>query len=253
MTRHVTVMVWDLAGQPDPPGASWYEDGPTVCVMCGRQIDRSAPTAKAIGNNFTDHYLYRRPDSDRICAACIWCCSGKPPATLRMWSIVAAPGQNLAPSQPKAWLKDTPGLCLTSRADPAPVADILLDPPPGEWTATVATSGQKHVLPYGRVNVGAGRWTVRMESTDVTAGPAEWRLVLGHVAALRAARHGAEQVRQGAPDMRAVKTPADLRVWRALAEPLTPYLRSPLIDLALWCCTKTTTEMYAHLKETDCA
>lgn len=245
--RHITVMVWELAGRPDPPGTVRFEDNDAVCVMCGRAVQRSALAAKAIGANFTDQALYRRPDSTRICPACVWCCSGRGLATLRLWSVAAAPGIDVGASQPKAWLQNLPGLCLTSRADPAPVADLLLTPPPGEWAVSVATSGQKHVLPYARVNRGGGLWTVRLENTDITSTPTQWRTVLGHTAALRAAGHGAEQVRDGSPDVRAVKTPADLQTWRALAVGLLPYLRSPLLDLALWCCTKTTTDRYAQL------
>ena len=241
------MLVWELAGRPETPAAHLHTDGAAVCVMCGRHITRSAPAAKAIGNNFTDQYLYRRPDSDRICAACTWCCSGKPPATLRMWSIVAAPGIDLPASQPKAWLRNTPGLCLTNRADPTPIAGLLLDPPAGEWAATVAISGQKHVVPYSRVNRGRDRWTVRMESTDITADADTWRTVLGHTAALRHAGHGAEAVRDGAPDLRAIKAPTDLDTWRRHRDQLGRHLRSPLLDLALWCCTKTTTPTYATL------
>ncbi len=243
-------MVWQAAGEPDPPNPSLFQPGEATCVMCGRKVGLSAPTAKAIGGNFTDQYLYSAPHSTRVCPACQWCCGGKPPATLRMWSVVVAPGVSLPASQPKAWLgQNTPGLCLANRADPSPVADILLAPPATAWAVGVALSTQKHVLPYTRVNQGDGVWTVRLENTDVTASPDLWRRVLGTAAALRAAGHGGEQVREGRPDPRAAKTGHELEAWRRLNSRLAGFHRSPLLDLALWCCVRITIGRYAALAE----
>lgn len=249
--RPITRLVWDLAGQPPVTGATAaaLTATPGTCTVCGQYAATTADADRALGANFTDRSMFRGPATSRVCAACTWCCSGKPPATLRMWTVVAAPGVDTGTSQPKAWLQDTPGLCLTNRADPAPVARILLDPPPGPWAVTVAVSGQKHVVPYGRVNTGAGPWTVRMENTDITSTPAVWRTVLAHTAALRAARHSADHVRDLTPDPRAAATTTDLDTWRHLTAPLAAYRRSPLLDLALWCCTKTTTATLAALPE----
>lgn len=248
--RHITTLVWELADRPPVTGgiADKLTAHPGRCAVCAQHAEVTAPVDAALGANFTDRSMFRRPDADRACTACVWCCSGKGTTTLRLWTVVAAPGEQLPASQPKAFLQQ-PGLCLTNRADPTPVADILLNPPAGEWAVTIAVSGQKHVVPYGRVNRGGGReWTVRMENTDITTGPDTWRLVLGHTAALRHAGHSAEHVRDAAPDLRATKTPQALEAWRRHAAVLAPYVRSPLIDLALWCCTKTTTPLYAHLE-----
>lgn len=193
---------------------------------------------RALGANFVDRTMFRGPLSTRLCMACLWCCSGKPPSTLRMWSIVAAPDVDLGPSHEKAFLRDTPGLLLTNRADPAPIARILADPPAGEWLATVAVSGQKHVLPYAVVNRGAGPWQVRMENTIVAATPETWRQVHVHARALRGLGVPADDVRVGAP--RYLKTRESFDAWRGHAAPLEPYLGSPLLDLALWTITKGT-------------
>lgn len=235
--------VWDLAGRPPAPPGPAYTPGPAVCAMCGHTAQDTAPAAKALGGNFTDPACYNQPASTRICAPCAWCCAGRPPETIRGWSVIAAPGATLDASQPKAWalVHDRPGLCVTNRANPMPVARILAGPPPGPWAVTVAVSGQKHTLPYTRVNHGPGPWTVRMETTDVTADPAQFRTVLAHAARLRAAGHSAEHVRDTAPDMRAVKTRDDLDRARTHLGALAAFARSPLLDLALWCLTKTTT------------
>lgn len=240
-----TVLVWELAGRPAAPSPGMFTDGAAVCAVCGRDVSASAVAARVLGGNFGDPSLYARPDSTRVCGPCLWCVSGRPPASLRMWSIVASPGGRLPASHERAWLPASPGLCLTNRAATAPVADTLLSPPPGQWLVSVATSGQKHVLPYARVNRGGGPFTVRMETADVTADPGTWRTVLTAAARLRAAGHGAELVREGHPDARAVKTGPDLAAWRATAGPLLPFLRSPVLDLALWCLTKPVIAHYA--------
>ena len=236
-----TRFVYDLAGRPalvasvaamltDTPGA--------VCAVCAEPADRTAAVDKALGANFTDRTMFRDSRSSRVCQACVWCCSGKPPATLRMWTIVAAPGVDLGPSQPKAWLQNTPGLLLTNRADPAPVARILADPPAGPWLVTIAVSGQKHVLPYGHVNHGSGRWAVRMENTTITADPGQWRHVHHHARALRQLGVPADCVAAGTPG--GIRTADQLTAWRTHAGQLTQWVGSPLLHLALWTLTKGT-------------
>lgn len=245
-----TVMVWELAGCPAPPGADRYSELAAPCVMCGRETEVTAPAAVALGSNFADPYgLYRRADSTRVCPACAWCCSGRPPHTVRGWSVLAAPGHQLPASQPKAWTiaRDRPGLCVTNRADTRAIADLLADPPPGEWTAAVSISGQKHVLPYARINHGTDAWTVRFENTDITSSPAAWRHVLGAAAMLRQAGHGAEVIAAGRPDPRAIRDAADLERWRRGAERLEAYAGGPLLELALWCLTRPA---IAHYSET---
>lgn len=246
MTTTATELVWDLAGRPELTGSTGalLRDEPGICVMCGHEQDRTADARKAVGGNFTDQYLYRRSDSVRVCIACLWCCGGKPPATPRMWSVVAAPGVELPDHHPKCWLPPRPGLCFTNRASTRPVADTLLNPPETPWVVGVATSGQKHVIPYLRVNRGK-TWTVRMENTDITSTSDEWLMVLIAAAALRSLKHSADAIREGRPDLARITTHTDWDAWEAHAEPLKPYVDSPLLELALWCLTKETITHYA--------
>lgn len=236
-----TRLVWTLAGQPDciPTIAALLSESAATCAVCGEMSDRTADVNRALGANFTDRSMFRGV-GDRVCPACLWCCSGKPPATLRMWTIIAAPG--VPSSQPKAFLQDTPGLCLTSRADTTPVIDTLANPPDGDWLVSVAVSGQKHVLPYAAVNRGSGPWTVRMEATNVTGDPDTWRRVVQAAATLRAAGHRDADILAGSPTIAACKTPDDLDWWAAHADTLRPYAGAPLLTLALWALTKGTTD-----------
>ncbi len=233
-----TRLVHALAGTPEPIASqAAHLTGPGgTCCICGEHADRLAPAARTLGASFTDRAMFRDPTADGVCPACLWCASGKPPATVRMWTVIAAPGVDLGPSQPKAWIQDTPGLLLTSRADTAPLARILGDPPPGPWTVSVALSGQKHVLPYADVNHGAGRWTIRVETADVTATPDQWRLVHGHALALRRLDVRAEDIAAGTPGRH--RTRDSLDEWSRLSAPLRPWTGSALLDLALWTITR---------------
>lgn len=235
-------LVWRLSGNPAPPGG--YAEDVGVCVICG-ETGATVDTRKALGPNYTDHDLFVAPWSTRVCTACLWVCSGKPPSTLRMWSVVAA--ENAPANQEKCWLPTRPGLCLTNRANVRPVADTLLTPPPGEWLVCVAISGQKHVVPYGRVNTGPGAWLVRMENTTFAGDPAVWRVVLGAAARLRRAGHSADDILHGRYTVAAVKTREAFDLYRAESTVLQPHVTSPLLELALWCLTKESTDDYANL------
>ena len=234
-----TRLVWELAGSPQvtaPATAAHLKDRPGVCAMCGHTGPVTANADRALGKNFSEYGHLQRHDTPDVCPACLWCCSGKPPLTLRMWTIVAAPGAYLPASQPKAFIHDTPGLCLTSRANTRPVVNTLASPPAGDWLISVALSGQKHVLPYAVVNHGDSRWTVRVEDHTVTATADQWRHV--HQSALGLRRLGvpADAVMAGEP--RFVKTADQLATWRALNTGLQPWLGSSLLELALWTITK---------------
>lgn len=232
-----TRYLWDRLGQPDfatPTTRKLLAPIHDTCAICGHEATETADADKALGANFTDRTHITLPSKNRICVACLWCCSGRPPATLRMWSIATTPH----PSHPKAWLKDTPGVCLTNRANPAPIRDTLINPPTGKWLVTVAYSGQKHVIPYSPINAGARKWTIRVEDHYVTSTPTQFETV--HTAANKIRSLGVpeEAVMIGEP--RFIKTPDALTQWRTHSKTLHPYLGSPLLRLALWTITKTT-------------
>lgn len=230
-----TLLVWNTAGRPKVPAEKGIMLGDATCAICGLTQPATADIDKALGKNFADRGHIQDMGSSRVCEGCLWACTGRPPASLRMWSIIVAPG--MPPSHPKAWLQ-VPGLYLFNRAAPQPLTDLLASPPDGEWLATVAISAQKHVIPYASTNHGTGRWTIRVEDHDITATPQQWQKA--HAAAIALRRMGvpAEAVMSGEP--RFVKTPQMLADWRQLNDQLLPWLGSPLLDLALWTITKET-------------
>lgn len=222
--RSPTWMVWELAGQPPTPEP---EAVAGVCALCGEMAEKTIPAGKAIGPNFTDQYELPARGAGKVCGPCVWSLGGKPPATLRMWTVLARTDIRLPESHPKAPYRG-PHLLLTARNDMRPVVEVLADPPDMPWLVSVADSGQKHHLPYAHINHGDGPWTVRMDAVDVTGTPATFRLLLGHVLRLRAAKFSAAEIEAVTPTRLTAET---LPVWRAHAEPLTPWRTSPLLHL----------------------
>lgn len=234
-----TTLVWETAGRPAPFGekAKLLRPVPGVCAVTGERLDVTADVNVALGDNFTDRSMFAAPHSGRVGAATVWACSGKGRLTLRLWSIVCAPGVELPPSHEKAFLS-APGLWLGNRADTRPIVDILTTPPEGEWLVSIAVSAQKHVLPYATVNHGRGRWTVRMENTNITSTPEVFSEVYAHAVALRKLGLRDDDILTGRPGV--IRTHTDLQEWRKHALQLTSYTHSPVLRLALWTITKGT-------------
>lgn len=128
----------------------------STCTFCGPS---PYPASNySLGTLFTDHDYLVMPGY-AVCTGCESVVGGKPSATdppIRMTHI---------------W---TDGIELR-RVKPADIREVLMDPPPGEWVLSWATSGQRHhalragVSTAGRMLVGsdAGQIEVLPEHRDV--------------------------------------------------------------------------------------
>lgn len=232
-----TGLIWEHAGRPDPGAGR----GEGRCALCGQ----GGPVAATVPNHFTDFRLLTAPGTD-LCRACTWCLAGKPPATLRMWTLVLRTDTPAPPSQPAAYAHGT-YLHATNRRDMTWVASTLAEPPTdgSPWLVSVAESGQKHSAPFAHLNHGADRWTVRMDGVDVTSTPAEWSTVLANSAALRAAGFTAAEVETTTPSMNRMKG-EPLARWGAHAPHLASYARTPLLHLANLMITKESCDHYTR-------
>ena len=243
-------MIYELAGQPDliESAEAKLEDKPGTCIICAQHEERTARAKTALGTNYTDRTLFHAPYSDRVCGPCLWCVTGPTLGSLRPWSIIATPGNILPESAEKAhqWVGETPGLCLTNRANTKPIINTLMNPPEGEWAVTIAESGQKHVLPYGTINKGKSAWTIRMDSINITCTPKEFTTVFQAFLALRRAGHKTDDIQQGAPTLAAINTEQDLQAWQENATKLQKYSNSPLLHMTGWLITKGIIENDHH-------
>jgi hypothetical protein len=232
-----------LLGEPrnNPTLGRLLTDREAVCGMCGETSSVTADITEALGKNFTDRGCFHAPASTRVCPACFAGTAGKPPRTLRMWTVVATPGHHLPDSAEKAAaiFGQHPGICLTSNHDTTPVIDTLLAPPGGEWLVSVATSGQKHVLPYAHVNRGE-TGVVRMESTSIPYQRDDWEQVFSAALMLRRLGVPADDILAGTP--RYIRTHDALVRWRGYDASLEGWHLTPLLSLALWTITKGITD-----------
>ncbi len=225
-----TSLLWIDAGAP-PPSKPLHPCG-GHCYVCGGTIATGVRVADACGPTYNDHDLAACPTSTHVCEACAWCLQGKPPDTLRTWSIVYRTDQPPPPSNPKAFREFATAWQGSVKADPAPVLDVLLDPPRSSWLCAVAVSGQLHVVPFSQVNAGAGPWTVRVDRDSVVATPAVFGHVLHHACALRAAGFVRDDIVTGEPHpSKLVKYGID--TWRRHDAVLRTYRGSPLMALVI--------------------
>lgn len=171
-----------LAGHPVFDGA---DEATGRCWLCGEEMARGLPCSKWQGANFTDQNKCRWPGATHVCEACAWACS---------W--VAPPGfygpHNPRPTKADGTPKKGVNLRLFShlydageyqalnKADKPAILTWLRAPKTGPWWATVADTGQKHMVPWAEVNARGGYGgVVLFEESPVMlpASPEGWALV----------------------------------------------------------------------------
>lgn len=229
-------MAWTAAGEPAHPKA---RDVPGGCVVCGIDHPRTLRAPDALGKNY-DILTAARPELGTVCEPCAWALAGKPPHTLRMWSILTTAATPLPASDAKAPYPSDGRLHLCNRRDQAAIVSVVTSPPQDSWACAVAVSGQKHLLPYTPVNhPGSGRIIVRFEACDVETTPVEVAALIGACAALRLAGHSPDSIHAGTPSVPAL-TRDGLAAWRRHAPTITRHANSPLLGLSLHLTTKET-------------
>ena len=122
-------------------------DAPGRCWLCGGPAFDPTPRSEWVRDTFMDHDRVAAPESDVICAACVWATSdhnvelqqltGKDkPQRMRNYSHVVADGR---------WIPLTKG-------QKREMAELLLSPHGLPELAVISESGQKHLIFKARVN-----------------------------------------------------------------------------------------------------
>lgn len=124
------------------------------CWMCGGDWqDRAAPREKVIGSNFTGQNRVRSPLSQWVCEPCVYLCSRTSPVPGRPPKEGKQVGGNFR-NYSHCWWQDTDGAVEyinASKGEKPQLLAWLRKPKPGRWWATIADSGQKHMLQWGIV------------------------------------------------------------------------------------------------------
>lgn len=230
-------LIWHSAGCPRPPKKTTTGGG--QCYICGHQCDEEHVSTKLIcGPNYTNHASARIPWSPCVCVPCAWVMSGRPPDTLRMWSVVYRDDGRVYPSDPKA--PEIDNTHLASRSETMGLLDTLLSPPDkGKWFVAITTSGKIHTLPFTPVNNGQDTWSVRFERETITSSITEIAHVIRHTTELLSVGYSRGEVERLDPHPAKVAKHG-ISHWKKHAGFLRPYVTSNLLRLVTFLSRKET-------------
>lgn len=232
-------LLWLAAGRPNPRRDVVAASG--ECYWCAtRIVDEACHVADVISDSFTDQDQALVRHSPWLCPGCAWAMTGRPPDTLRLWTVVYREDGAPFPSAHPASKDLGPRIHLQNKADPSGARAILLVPPVGRWICSVADSGQIHTLPFAPVNDGASRYGVRFERATIWTTPAEYRRIDDAIRELLAAGFSKEDIARRPAPYRL--TGATIEIWRRIDPTLAPYRGGPLLDLALFLTRKDKTD-----------
>lgn len=158
--------VFRVAGSPPQEGC---EDVAAACVVCARDWSRTHAYKRWQGASFTDqNKLMGHGLSDRICEPCVYAHSWTAPPGY----LPATDGKRGVNLRLFSHLYDERGYVFANKGSKPVIREWLRGPKRGAWWAAIADSGQKHVLPWARVNTARmrGNGIVRFEQRDIVIG-----------------------------------------------------------------------------------
>jgi len=148
----------------------------TACWHCGGSTTRGQLVMRWMGRDFVGQNRIKAPHSQHVCEACIWVMARSSDVPHRP----AQPGQQCGPNfRNFSHMLDARGYVNASKGEKPTIRDWLRAPKAGRWFAAIAESGQKHVIPYAPINIGATGGRIQFEE-QVVALPrddAGWRIV----------------------------------------------------------------------------
>ena len=250
-----TAILWAAAGRPDPRRKTVPATG--ACYWCSIPITgddaRACKVDDVITDTFTDQDQALMRSSPWLCPGCAWTMTGRPPDTLRLWSVLWRDDGWQRPDNHPAAKDLGPAIHLQNKADPSAFRAVLRDPPAGRWLCSIADSGQIHTVPFAEVNHGAGRYSVRFERTTVWTTPEVYRLIDDTVSELVAAGFSKDDIAAGTPSPYRL-TAETIPIWRSAMSRLAAYRGGHLLNLALFLFRKEKkTDEPARTREHDAA
>ena len=235
-----TQYIYRLAGSPDCRRPTYIATEGDVCCWCGMPDAVLCSAKKVFGTHFTARVFMVNPNSPHACRACTWAFGGKPPDTIRLWSVVARTDIAAAPSNPKSSAIVGVSFDLihcTTKGKAAEIIDVLIAPPDSDWVCCIAESAQQHVLPYAVINRGSP-WKIRWENIDVAGDSKTFAEIIYHATALIGAGFFRIDVLTGEPSLgRLGKL---ITKWKEHDNYLSRLRGSPLFDLAVGLISKDT-------------
>lgn len=182
--KSATQLLCERVGAPSVD-ATEHDQEP--CWLCGGDSTRGLVAADWVGGNFTDYNRVASPSSVHVCVACVYVCSRTSPVPGRPAKEGKSFGANF---RNVSHMLDATGYTNASKGEKPAILAWLRSQHRGPWFATIADTGQIHMLPFAPVNpCGTRRGVVLFERALVTLPvpqSAGWTLVARITAMLTA-------------------------------------------------------------------
>ena len=264
MSKSTTQLIHGLIGCPDPSKDRGVSEMKGSCLVCGSTYEMGSPSKYALSKTDTDRARFAAEWSEMVCTACTWCSEGRPPDTLRMWTVIYRedgqiknPGtfrEYITKKQEKkdkiysvsSLLEVESRVALINRSDLSPLVRAMVDPPESKWSAAIAESGHIHIVRFAPVNAGRGYWTVIFEREEISATPGEFTKNLWHIANLRQAGFHTEDIENNSPHPKSLREHT-VEWFTHMTEAVKN--RPDLTRLSLFLCTKDRTDDYRNIAE----
>lgn len=226
----LTDRIWTSAGSPDVAGVVGTND---PCMVCGGDCERGGvPAKKAFGSNFSAHDQLAAPWSSHVCRACVWAMSGRPPDTLRMWTIVYREDAHWLHPRPEKSPSLGARVYATNRADMREVLRLLVDPPACEWGLAVTVSMQIHIVPFTPLCSGARGCSGQFERERMSWTPSDAVALCEAVRALVDAGFPKAEIETGETTAQTLRR-AGVALWRQHAPLLRRWANAALLRVVV--------------------
>lgn len=170
MVESPAQITWRAHGSPTSDGCVAAEGR---CYLCGGTVLRGVKVEAWMGGNFTDQARAACPPASHVCEACVYITSRVSPVLGRPPKEGKEFGGNF---RNYSHMGDERGYLNASKGEKGAIRDFLARDHGGVWFASIADSGQKHVLPFARLN-GPGRAGVALLDDMLVSVPNEMSLV----------------------------------------------------------------------------
>lgn len=211
--------------------------GSELCWMCSGLTGVDTEVARWVPSSFTGYATVKAPLSKFVCDGCVYIASRMSPVPGRPPKEGKKFGGNF---RNYSHLGDLGSMRYTnaSKGQKDAIRDFLAVDHKGDWFASVADSGQKHVLPFATVNGPGLSGCVRFEDADVWWGPDGISLISDITKMLSAGVPKAEVLTGDYQSRTYVRAgPAWLR---SAEQDLIPLRGSGTFALALWLAQRDT-------------
>lgn len=178
-TMTPSALVWTAHGSPIVAGCAVVVGG---CYLCAGVTGRGMPTTDWMGDGFTSQTLARCPWSQHVCEPCCHITSRVSPVLGRAPKEGKAFGGNF---RNYSHAHDERGYFNASKGEKPLIRMFIEREHTAPWFLAVAESGQKHVLPFSRMN-GPGRAGVVLLDEQTIDVPADVSLIAEMTALLTA-------------------------------------------------------------------